>query len=97
VYELEKRRGDGEPGVQEVQANPTPWTQRIGPQAVATTFIRNIYSMIHPRELSTAAVSSGPAPALQIGRMDVPASVDAEWNQWYKHDLRAELREGAGA
>jgi hypothetical protein len=23
------------------------------------------------------------APALQLGRMDVPAEVDAEWNEWY--------------
>ena len=23
------------------------------------------------------------APALQIGRMDVPGEVDAEWNAWY--------------
>ena len=83
VYELETAAVMESPAYKKVQANPTPWTQRSGPQAVATTFIRNIYSMIHPRELSTAAVSSGPAPALQIGRMDVPASVDAEWNQWY--------------
>jgi hypothetical protein len=23
------------------------------------------------------------APALQIGRMDVPAEVDRDWNEWY--------------
>jgi len=23
------------------------------------------------------------APALQLGRMDVPAEVDREWNEWY--------------
>ena len=83
VYELESAAVMESPAYKKVQANPTPWTQKIGPQASATTFIRNIYTMIHPRELSTAAVESGPAPALQIGRMDVPASVDAEWNQWY--------------
>ena len=83
VYELENAAVMESPAYKKVQANPTPWTQRIGPQASATTFIRNIYTMIHPRELSAAAAASTLAPALQIGRMDVPASVDAEWNQWY--------------
>jgi len=83
VYELENAVVMESPAYKKVQANPTPWTQKIGPQTSASTFIRNIYTMIHPRELSTAAAESGPAPALQIGRMDVPAAVDAEWNQWY--------------
>src|SRR5919106_1718057 len=71
------------PAYKKVQANPTPWTQRVGPQAIATAFIRNIYTMIHPRALSPTAAASGPAPALQLGRMDVPAEVDAEFNDWY--------------
>jgi hypothetical protein len=50
---------------------------------VATTFIRNIYTMISPKVVSERDVNRGMAPALQIGRMDVPASVDAEWNEWY--------------
>jgi hypothetical protein len=28
----------------------------------------------------------GMAPALQIGRMSVPDSVDTEWNAWYNGD-----------
>ena len=83
VYELENAAVMESPAYKKVQANPTPWTQKIGPQAIATTFIRNIYTMIHPREVSTSAAASGMAPALQIGRMDVPASVDREWNEWY--------------
>jgi hypothetical protein len=83
VYELESVAVLDSPAYKKVQANPTPWTQRVGPQAVATTFIRNIYSMIHPRTLSPAAAASDLAPALQLGRMDVPAEVDAEFNEWY--------------
>ena len=71
------------PAYKKVQANPTPWTQRCSPDVIGTTFIRNVYSMIHPKALSTPAAESGPAPALQIGRMDVPAEVDREWNEWY--------------
>jgi hypothetical protein len=83
VYELESAAVMESPAYKKVQANPTPWTQRSGPQAIATTFIRNIYEMIHPGALSTPAAASGMAPALQIGRMDVPTTVDAEWNRWY--------------
>ena len=83
VYELESAAVMESPAYRKVQANPTPWTQRSGPQAVATTFIRNIYTMIHPRALAPPAAAAGMAPALQIGRMDVPAAVDREWNDWY--------------
>ena len=83
VYELESPAVMESPAYKKVQANPTPWTQRTGPQAVATTFIRNIYTMIHPQSLSPLAATSPMAPALQIGRMDVPADVDAEFNEWY--------------
>jgi hypothetical protein len=83
VYELESPAVLDSPAYKKVSANPTPWTQRVGPQAIATTFIRNIYTMIHPRALSATAAGSDMAPALQLGRMDVPAAVDAEWNEWY--------------
>ena len=83
VYELESAAVMQSAAYKKVQASPTPWTQRSGPQAVATTFIRNIYTMIHPRALTPGAAASGMAPALQIGRMDVPAEVDAEFNEWY--------------
>src|SRR5262249_49932676 len=33
--------------------------------------------------LTPEAAASAMAPALQIGRMDVPAEVDAEFNAWY--------------
>lgn len=82
-YELESAAVLETPAYQKVSQNPTPWTQRSGPQALATTFIRNVYSMIHPKAPTAAMASAGMAPALQIGRMDVPAEVDAAWNEWY--------------
>jgi hypothetical protein len=83
VYELENAAVMESEAYKKVSNNPTPWTKRTGPQAVATTFIRNIYSMIHPKAVTPAIAQSGMAPALQIGRMDVPANVDKEWNEWY--------------
>ncbi|HEV8438921.1 MAG TPA: hypothetical protein VGT40_12560 [Methylomirabilota bacterium] len=66
-----------------VQDNPTEWTRRCSPAVVGTTYIRNVYTMIHPTALTAAAARSGMAPALQIGRMDVPAEIDQEFNNWY--------------
>ena len=82
-YELESAAVMESPAYKRVQANPTPWTRRIGPQAIGTVFIRNIYTMIHPVTLAPAAAGTGMAPALQIGRMGVPATVDREFNDWY--------------
>lgn len=83
VYELESPAVLETEAYKRVQAQPTEWTKRAGPATVATTFIRNVYVMIHPATLSPAIADSPMAPALQIGRMDVPADVEAEWNAWY--------------
>jgi hypothetical protein len=55
----------------------------MGPQAVATTFIRNVYTMIHPQATTPKIEGSPMAPSLQIGRMDVPPEIDADFNTWY--------------
>jgi hypothetical protein len=83
VYELESPAVLDSAAYQRVQAQPTEWTKRAGPGTVATTFIRNVYAMIHPATPSPQLLRSPMAPALQIGRMDVPSEVDAEWNAWY--------------
>jgi hypothetical protein len=83
VYELENAAVMESDAYKKVSNNPTPWTKKIGPNAIATTFIRNIYTLIHPKSPNPADAQRGMAPALQIGRMGVPASVDREWNEWY--------------
>ena len=82
-YELESPAVLESAAYKKVSANPTEWTKRFGPQAIGTTFIRNVYTMIHPKTLAPAIANSPMAPALQIGRMDVPREVDDEWNTWY--------------
>ena len=82
-YELESVDVLRSPAYRRVQENPTEWTKRIGPATVATTYIRNVYTMIHPASVTAAIAASPMAPALQIGRMDVPADVDRDWNTWY--------------
>jgi hypothetical protein len=82
-YELESAAVLESEAYKRVSANPTERTKRFGPGTIATTYIRNVYTMIHPKALAPAAAESGTAPALQIGRMDVPREVDDEWNTWY--------------
>jgi len=83
VYELDSVAVLDTAAYRRLQTNPTPWTKRCSPEAIGTTYIRNVYTMIHPRALSGAAAASDLAPALQLGRMDVPREVDVEWNEWY--------------
>jgi hypothetical protein len=82
-YELEDAAVMESPAYQRVRTHPTEWTRRCSPDAIGTTFIRNVYTMIHPPALAPEAAASGMAPALQIGRMDVPPEIDAEFNAWY--------------
>ena len=65
------------------QANPTPWTKRCSPEVIGTTYIRNVYTLIHPTGVAPDVAGSGMAPSLQIGRMAVPPDVDAAFNDWY--------------
>ena len=83
VYELESPAVLESAAYKKVQANPTPWTKRCSPEVIGSTFIRNVYAMIHPKTLPPSVAESGMAPSLQIGRMDVPPEVDAEFNDWY--------------
>jgi hypothetical protein len=82
-YELESPAVLESPAYKRVQANPTEWTKHCGPQVIASTYIRNVYTLIHPTTVPPTTAESGPAPALQLGRMDVPAEVDADFNTWY--------------
>ncbi len=82
-YELESVAVLESEAYRRVQAHPTEWTKRCSPTVIGTTFIRNVYTMIHPASLTPAAAQGGMAPALQIGRMDVPPEIDDEFNTWY--------------
>ena len=61
----------------------TEWGKRASAPVVATAFISNAYEMIYPARVTRAIAASDMAPALQIGRMDIPPEHEAEWNKWY--------------
>jgi hypothetical protein len=82
-YELESLAVLDSAEYRRLKEQPTAWTRRSSPDVIGTTFIRNVYTMIHPGELTPEIAGSGMAPALQIGRMDVPPEIDDEFNRWY--------------
>ena len=61
----------------------TEWAQRVGPRAIATTLINNVYEMVYPASLTPDIAQSGMAEALQIGRMGISRENEEEWNRWY--------------
>jgi hypothetical protein len=59
----------------------TPWGRRVTPSVLGKNLTRVVGEQIFPDGLERA--DRGMAPALQIGRMSVPSSSEAEWNAWY--------------
>ena len=60
-----------------------PWGEKLAPSIIGTNNINLVLDMIHPTSLTDEIANSDMANALQIGRMDVPAADDDEWNKWY--------------
>ncbi|HAL46483.1 MAG: hypothetical protein FI707_17220 [SAR202 cluster bacterium] len=83
MYELESPEVLETPEYLKLLSEPSEWSRRMSPNVIGTVFIRNVYRMIHPAGLSDDAAQDGMAPALQIGRMDIPADREDEWNDWY--------------
>jgi hypothetical protein len=61
----------------------TPWGERVSPSVIGTNLTRIVGEQIYPEDIDMP--DRGMAPVLQIGRMSVPAAVDAEWNAWYNN------------
>ena len=58
--------------------NPTEWTQRMSPNVVGRGTVRLACTQIYPEESDPHTLGRGMAPALQIGRMDVPADIGSQ-------------------
>ena len=59
----------------------TDQDQRMSPRVIGKNFTSVLGEQIFPDGRENA--DRGMAPVLQIGRMSVPETVDAEWNAWY--------------
>ena len=84
VYELESADALQTDEYLRMSNNPTPWTQRMSPNMVGRGMVRNVYTQIYPEGGDDPdTLGRGMAPALQIGRMDVPANIEAKYNEYY--------------
>tara|TARA_B100000315_G_scaffold76091_1_gene69657 strand:+ start:3219 stop:3878 length:660 start_codon:yes stop_codon:yes gene_type:complete len=72
------------------------WALRVGPQVIGSNFLNPVFEVIRPATLTPEVAQSGMAPALQIGRMDIPAEHEAEWNEWYNNVYTANFEKVAG-
>src|SRR5215470_1916867 len=62
----------------------TPWGQKVSPSVIGKNLTRIVGEQIYPDGVEMP--ERGMAPVLQIGRMSVPAEIDAEWNAWYSRE-----------
>lgn len=82
-YELEEPEAYFSAVWQQRLAHPTPWTQRMSPEKIGTRFVRNVYRLITPETVSAEIAQAEMAPALLVGRMEVPPALDAAFNTAY--------------
>ena len=71
-YELEEPEAYFSAVWQQRLAHPTPWTQRMSPDKIGTRFVRNVYRLVTPETVSAEIAQAEMAPALLVGRMEVP-------------------------
>jgi len=83
VYELESAAAIQSSEYKQMSQNPTEWTKRISPTVIGRGTVRNVYSQVSPAENDPDTMGRGMAPALQIGRMEVPVDIEAKYNDYY--------------
>ena len=63
--------------------NPSAWTNRIALSTKGRNLSRIVCTQIYPKENDSHALGRGMAPAIQVGRMEVPADIEAKYNEYY--------------
>ena len=53
---------------------------------IGTSYIRNLYRRIYPQDLPAETAEADMSPVLLVGRMSVPAQLDAKFNDAYNHE-----------
>ena len=82
-YEIESPAAMESAERKAARANESEWTKRIGPHRAGRNYVHNVYTQIYPGESDAHDLGRGMAPALQIGRMDVPADIEEKYNYYY--------------
>jgi hypothetical protein len=66
-----------------VKYQPSPQRTRVGTSRIGRNFLRNLYRQIFPVHTDPIEQNVEMAPFLQMGRIDVSAAVEEEFNAWY--------------
>ncbi|MGE0224879.1 MAG: hypothetical protein AB7F35_15860 [Acetobacteraceae bacterium] len=67
----------------EVRFKPSARRTKVSPSTIGRNFLLNGYRQIFPIKINPADDTHEPAPYLQMGRMDIAASMEDEFNDWY--------------
>ncbi|MGH8013933.1 MAG: hypothetical protein ACREQ4_15705 [Candidatus Binataceae bacterium] len=67
----------------EVRFRPSPWRTKTSGGRVGRNFILQAYRQIFPARTNPIELTMEPAKYLQMGRMDIPAHMEEEFNDWY--------------
>jgi hypothetical protein len=67
----------------EVRFRPSPWRTKASGGHVGRNYLVQGYRQIFPARTNPVELTMGPAPYLQMGRMDISAAFEEEWNAWY--------------
>ena len=67
----------------EVRFRPSTGRAAASGGAIGRNYLLNGYRQIFPLKTDPIEQTRGPAPFLQMGRIDIPAMVEEEFNDWY--------------
>ena len=62
---------------------PSPWTRRISLSSKGRNYVRLVCSQIYPKANDPHTLGRVMAPAIQLGRMDVPVDIEDKYNEYY--------------
>ncbi len=66
-----------------VRYNPSPWRAKVSGGHIGRNYILNAYRQIYPARTNPVELTKEMPRYLQMGRMDVPAHMEEEFNAWY--------------
>ena len=66
-----------------VRFRPSPTRVKASGGTVGRNYLINGYRQIFPTKTQPIEMTQGPAPFLQMGRIDIGAAMEEEFNDWY--------------
>ena len=67
----------------EVRYKPSPWRMKASGGHVGRNYILNVYRQIFPARTNPIELTMEMPRYMQMGRMDIPAQMEEEFNAWY--------------